>query len=902
MAVIYIDNEPYTTPAGKCLLDACLSLGFDIPYFCWHPALGSVGACRMCAVKRYKDEHDTAGRIVMSCMEPVEDGMRISINDPEARAFRARVIEWLMTNHPHDCPVCDEGGECHLQDMTLMSGHVYRTYRFKKRTHRNQDLGPFINHEMNRCIQCYRCVRYYRDYAGGRDLDVFGAHNHVYFGRHRDGLLENEFSGNLVEVCPTGVFTDKTLRRHFTRKWDLTNAPSVCVHCAAGCNILAGKRYGTLRRVLNRYNGEVNGYFLCDRGRFGYEFVNSEKRIRRTLHRNPNGPSVTIDKDTALRHGGDMLTHAKGLIGIGSPRASLESNFALRSLVGAENFYMGVSVKERALMLAAADMLLQIPARVPSLRDVEASDAVFILGGDVTAEAPRLALALRQASRNAPMKILQKTGIPRWNDAAVRTAIQDGKGPVFIASPMETRLDDIALQSLRMAPADIARLGLAAAREADENAPAVDGLDAPARETAAGIAHALLEADRPLVIACAGAGDVHILRAAANCAAALVKRGKNAGLYFTLQECNSLGLALMGGRNLDEAFSAVRDGRVDTAIILENDLYRRAETPVVDEFFSKCGNIIAMDYIENPTTLKSGLVFPAASFAESSGTLVGGEGRAQRFFSVFAPSGDIKESWRWIAELAAAGGKTSMDWTRLDEIIAAVAAAMPLFKDIGEAAPPASLRITGQKIARMTHRSSGRTAMNANVSVREPETPSDPDSALAFSMEGAPGIPPAPFVPFFWSPGWNSVQSVSRYQREVNGPLLGGDPGRRLIEPAGGGYEYSDDIPAPYKPEAGEFLVLPLYQVFGSEELSSNAPAIAERIPSPFIILNPEDAKNLDSAEGDMLRLRIGSVEFRLKLSLRPGIPSGCALISAGLPGMQYAAIPGRGVLERITS
>ena len=114
-----------------------------------------------------------------------------------------------MTNHPHDCPVCEEGGECHLQDMTLMTGHAYRRYRFKKRTFRNQYLGPFITHEMNRCIACYRCVRFYREYAGGRDFDVFAAHNHVYFGRHEDGVLENEFSGNLAEVCPTGVFDDK---------------------------------------------------------------------------------------------------------------------------------------------------------------------------------------------------------------------------------------------------------------------------------------------------------------------------------------------------------------------------------------------------------------------------------------------------------------------------------------------------------------------------------------------------------------------------------------------------------------------------------------------------------------------------------------------------------------------
>ena len=319
MAVIYIDNKPYEVKDGQNLLTACLGLGFDIPYFCWHPALDSVGACRMCAVKQFKDEKDTRGRIVMSCITPAQDGTRISVDDPEIKEFRARVIEFLMLNHPHDCPVCEEAGECHLQDMTVMTGHVHRSTRFKKRTHRNQYLGPFLNHELNRCIQCYRCVRFYRNYAGGRDLNVFGIHNSLYFGRFEEGVLENEFSGNLAEVCPTGVFTDKTQRKHSARPWDLQTAPSICVHCSVGCNTIPGDRYGTLRRIRNRYNGEVNRYFLCDRGRFGYEFVNRDDRIRRPLIRTQDQSSQeaaeAVTKDTALQHIKSLMESASGVIG-----------------------------------------------------------------------------------------------------------------------------------------------------------------------------------------------------------------------------------------------------------------------------------------------------------------------------------------------------------------------------------------------------------------------------------------------------------------------------------------------------------------------------------------------------------------------------------------------------------
>ncbi|MGH8600052.1 MAG: 2Fe-2S iron-sulfur cluster-binding protein, partial [Burkholderiales bacterium] len=367
MATVHIDNVPHTVNGDGNLLQECLTLGFDLPYFCWHPAMGSVGACRQCAIKQFKDEKDTQGKIVMACMTAAKDGTRISIDDPEAREFRRSVGEWLMINHPHDCPVCDEGGECHLQDMTVMTGHVYRRYRGLKRTFRNQDLGPFINHEMNRCIQCYRCTRFYREYAGGHDLDALMLRNHVYFGRHQDGTLENEFSGNLVEICPTGVFTDKSLKRHYTRKWDLQTAPSVCVHCSLGCNTIPGERYGMLRRIRNRYNGAVNGYFLCDRGRYGYEFVNGERRIRQPLLRQHRDEALhPVTRQQVLEQLAPLFAAEHRALGIGSTRASLEANFALRTLVGADRFHLGVPERDHALLTAVLDIMRSGPARTPS--------------------------------------------------------------------------------------------------------------------------------------------------------------------------------------------------------------------------------------------------------------------------------------------------------------------------------------------------------------------------------------------------------------------------------------------------------------------------------------------------------------------------------------------------------
>src|ERR1035437_6088257 len=418
---ISIDGKSFDVKPGRNLLHTCLALGFDVPHFCFHPALGSVGACRLCAVKKYKDETDTKGKIVMSCMEPVVDGLRISIENEEVRAFRKSIIESLMINHPHDCPVCDEGGECHLQDMTVMTGHNYRRFNFKKRTYKNQFLGPFLTHEMNRCIQCYRCIRFYADYAGGKDLSVFGSHNHVYFGRHEDGTLENEFSGHLIEVCPTGVFTDKTLKKHFTRKWDLSNSPSICVHCSVGCNTIASERYGSLRRIMSRYNGAVNGYFICDRGRFGYEFINDEKRIKTAqIRSNKDGIAEPVDNERLFAILDQSLSRNKKIIGIGSPRASLESNFALMSLVGKENFYHGISKKEYLLTKTISEFLQHSSVHTPSLKQVEKADAILVLGEDLTNTAPMIALALRQVARNISNEEAKIKGIPLWNDSPVR--------------------------------------------------------------------------------------------------------------------------------------------------------------------------------------------------------------------------------------------------------------------------------------------------------------------------------------------------------------------------------------------------------------------------------------------------------------------------------------------------
>lgn len=887
MTTIFVDGRPLTVQPGQNALQACLGMGFDLPYFCWHPAMGSVGACRQCAVKQFRDENDTNGRIVMACMTPASEGLRISIDDPEAHEFRASITEWMMLNHPHDCPVCDEGGECHLQDMVVMTGHNYRSYRGNKRTFHNQDLGPFINHEMNRCIQCYRCVRFYNDYAGGTDFGAFRLRNIVYFGRQHDGTLESGFSGNLVEVCPTGVFDDKTLKQHYTRKWDLQTAPSVCVHCSVGCNTIPGERYGLLRRIRNRYNSAVNGYFLCDRGRYGYEFVNSDRRVREPLIRvGPGASLVPVTKEAALERARSLVANGR-TIGIGSPRASVETNFALRAIVGPDRFYAGVSDAEWDALVAVRDTLRESPAAAASLAGVGASDAVLVLGEDVTNTAPMIALQLRQAVRNQPMRRADAMHVPRWDDYNVRELLQGEHGPLWIASPFPTALDEIATETFLAAPDDIARFGMAVAHAIDASAPAVDGLAPAIADQAVSVAKSLMAAQAPLVLSGASLGSPAVIQAAGAVARALCRLGHPAKLCLAVPECNSIGLALMADRGLGAALAAIEAGDAGAVLVVENDLARRLGE---DRLQSALGNVsvVAIDSLSTPTTELAEAVLPAATFAEGDGTFVNNEGRAQRFFQAFPPTDGIWESWRWLRELALPDRPAFDGWTDLDAVIGDVSRALPEFAPIADAAPSASFRIAEQRVARQPHRYSGRTSMTANINVNEAPPPHDHDSPLSFSMEGFQNEPPAALVPRFWSPGWNSVQALNKYQEEIAGPLRGGDPGQRLAvltEPAAfDGGAYPAAAPLAFVRREKEWLAVPMHHMFGSEELSSVAGAAASRAQAPYVALNRDDASQLSLTEGDPLVVTSGEGAYQLPLRI-VSLPPGLVGIGAGLPG-----------------
>ena len=399
---------------------------------------------------------------------------------------------------------------------------------------------------------------------------------------------------------------------------------------------MPGERYGKLKRIHNRFNNDVNGYFLCDRGRYGSDFVNDENRAQFAGLRKSNDKYDAIETDVAIKTLASWCGDMSKVAAIGSPRASLETNYLLRSLVDNKNYSNGIGVYESQLIGEIATILKSGSAINPSIRQVENADVVLILGEDVTNTAPRLALALRQSVRNLAKKLATDARIALWQDEAVRVLAQDKLSPLYIASMSASRLDDVAAQTFHLKPDDIARFGFAIAAQIDESLVEVDGFDEQTNKQIKLIAESLKTAEQPLIVSGTGSQSLAVVQAASSIANALNK--DKTMLSYCLPEANSLGAELMrdgSESSLDDLCTQASKGNIDTLIVAENDLYKRASKSQIDKLIEDVTNLVVLDAIDSSTYSLSSLALPTASLIESEGSLISSEGRAQRHYPVF---------------------------------------------------------------------------------------------------------------------------------------------------------------------------------------------------------------------------------------------------------------------------
>lgn len=676
MVKFKIDGKEIETADGLSVLEAARREGILIPSFCYHEATGIQGACRLCQV-------EIDNMVVTSCQTPVKEGMEVLTDTEGVISARSKQIEFVLLHHPIDCPVCDEGGECRLQEMTFLFGPRHRRYRGVVRKYKSQYMGPFIEHVVTRCVQCCLCVRFYQDVAGGTDLATLNTADKVYFGRYEEGKLESEFSGNIIEMCPTGTLLDKTFL-HKARLWDLKTAPSVCPHCSCGCNTLPGSRMERLLRIRNRMNEEVNGYFNCDLGRFGYGFVNEERRIREPMLKHGDG-FIPISWDKAIGLCAERLKRlidqdGPASIGVlGSPRASSETNYLLLKLfkrwLNCNNIdSFGDPIKGRWSRMGW-DILRRGYGRTTPMREIKEADFILLIGVDITNELPVMELRLREAVKNgASIGIINPRGTKLDTMASV----------LLYRRPQEIQmtLDAVAgrLLEIEGLPDKIEKMGFANWNEFFEGVQGVEGIARDMEDICSG----LEGCKRPVIIS-----GVEYSERVANLSLILeIMKGAPPGLNFAFEGCNTMGALEIGlspgtgGMDIKGMVRGAIEGSLKGLFVMENDPFTHyPDRSRIDEALDKIEFLAVQDVIMTPSAERADLILPCSSHFETSGTFINYEGRVQKFSKVFGPLEGARPGWEILKELTGRMG-FECDFNSPSEVMEGIAGEIETMKEM----------------------------------------------------------------------------------------------------------------------------------------------------------------------------------------------------------------------------
>jgi NADH-quinone oxidoreductase subunit G len=387
-----IEGRPVSVPAGTSILEAAKTAGVLIPHYCYHPSLPIPALCRMCLV-----EVEKAPKLAPSCATTVAEGQVVHVHSPKARDARKGVLEMLLINHPLDCPICDQSGECELQDYTYQEGRADSRYREPKRFNPVEDFGGDVLYVPNRCILCTRCVRFMEDVAQDATLNISERGDRAYVGKHEGKDLTHPWSGNVVDLCPVGALLSKDFLNK-ARAWELDRTASVCGSCSQGCNMVVETRDNVVVRLRPRPNLDVNAYFMCDHGRLNYRHLNRRDRLEAPAIMGANGQFQFVDWDVAI-DGAATVLRGKRIVVLASPNLSNEALFLLSRLIersggrgvmrvprGPEAPLPGVTDlslrAERAANAAGGDLFGFARSDRP-LADIRSGDALIIADHDL---------------------------------------------------------------------------------------------------------------------------------------------------------------------------------------------------------------------------------------------------------------------------------------------------------------------------------------------------------------------------------------------------------------------------------------------------------------------------------------------------------------------------------------
>ncbi|ABB09165.1 NADH-quinone oxidoreductase subunit NuoG [Burkholderia lata] len=643
MVELEIDGKKVEVPEGSMVIQAAHKADKYIPHFCYHKKLSVAANCRMCLV-----EVEKMPKAVPACATPVSAGMIVHTQSDKAVKAQQSVMEFLLINHPLDCPICDQGGECQLQDLAVGYGKSSSRYSEEKRVVFHKNVGPLISmEEMSRCIHCTRCVRFGQEIAGVMEFGMLGRGEHSEITTFVGKTVDSEMSGNMIDLCPVGALTSKPFR-YSARTWELSRRKSVSPHDSVGANLVVQVKNNRVMRVLPFENEAINECWISDKDRFSYEGLNSEERLTKPMLKQ-GGQWIETDWQTALEY------VAKGLKGIAADHGANALAMLASAHSTAEELFL---VKQLANELKTPNVdfrLRQQDFSAPvqgapwlgmPIADLSNVDAAFVVGSFLRRDHPLFASRLRQAAKNgAKLHFLHATG----DDALIPTAQR------IVAAP-SAWLDQLA--------------GIAAAVAQLRGVALPDALaGVTASPAAQAVAQSLANGERRAVLL----GNVAVRHpefAKLHAVAKWIADNTGATFGFLTEAANTVGAHVVGalpgegGLNAREAFEQPRKGYVLLNVEPEFDTADPAQALAA---LNQAEMVVVMSPFKHGLDYAD-VLLPVAPFTETAGTYVNAEGTVQSFNGVVRPLGDTRPGWKVLRVLGSVLGLPNFEYETSEEV------------------------------------------------------------------------------------------------------------------------------------------------------------------------------------------------------------------------------------------
>ena len=661
MVNIEIDGKKIQAREGSMVIEAADDAGITIPRFCYHKKLSIAANCRMCLV-----EVEKAAKPLPACATPVTDGMKVFTRSPKARAAQKGVMEFLLINHPLDCPICDQGGECELQDVAVTYGSDVSRYSESKRVVPSKDFGPLIADDMTRCIHCTRCVRFGIEIAGIYEMGATGRGEHMEIGTYVEHSLSSELSGNIIDLCPVGALTSKPFRFQ-ARAWELTQRDSIAPHDCVGSNLHVHVKGERVMRVVPRDNEEINETWISDQDRFSYEGLNDEERVQQPMIK-VDGEWQSTDWETALQRAVDGLKQfgSDDIGALTSPISTLEELYLLQKLmreIGCGN----IDHRLQQTDFSDQDKAPLFPWLGQAITDIENNDAVLLIGANVRRDQPIIGHRLRKAA------------LAGGKLSGINPADFDYNFP----QAANIVSDNLAQELVAVAKALLEKTGKAAP----------SGFEALAKGVAVSEAHekiadSLREGEAASVLmgqAAINDAQFAAIRSLANLIAELSGsrlgylpaggNGAGAWLAGALPHRKAGGRpASVNGKHIADMFGSDMQAYVLLNVEPEADC---AEGEAARAAMDKAQFVVSLSpYAGEAVKAYADVILPTTPFTETSGTFVNAEGRWQSFAGVVAPLGEARPAWKVLRVLGNLFNCDGFDFIESAEVLAEISASV----------------------------------------------------------------------------------------------------------------------------------------------------------------------------------------------------------------------------------